>query len=204
MEGVMSIARVSLPRVCFLSLALAGRFLWGGLSVIGAKNAHAASTTNCLNARVPMIQLSGGALRAAVACLINEERAQSGLRPLTVRKRLYKPARRHNSDMQRHIHHMSHTGSNGSTPVSRIQRAGYMHGARRWEVGEIIGEAWGSDLPTPFTIMSGWLNSPPHNHIIHIGRFRDFGVAAKHGTAENPNASGGLYTVDFGYRSPSL
>jgi uncharacterized protein YkwD len=190
-------AGIRMPRMAVAGLALAA------LALLWTPQKAGAASTQCLNATQPLGLLSRGILKSTEACLINEVRARSGLHVLTVRRRLFRPARHHNADMQNHIHHMSHNSSNGDSFSTRIKRYGYMSGANRWTVGEIIGEAWGPGA-TPLKILNGWLNSPPHNRIIHTAKFRDFGVAGRPGTAENPNANGALFTADFGYRSPSF
>jgi uncharacterized protein YkwD len=196
--------RAPLPRVLAAAATLGVALLLVGVGTAGPGAERAAAAgTSCAYAGDPLRQLSIGALRYSVACLINEERASSGLARLTSRRRLYRAARHHNADMQINIHHMTHTSSNGDSMSTRIRRYGYMSGASRWSVGEIIGEGWGSN-ETPLQIMNAWLRSPGHDKVIHTARYRDFGVAARYGTAENPNASGAIFTVDFGRRNPAL
>src|SRR5687767_10428426 len=75
----------------------------------------------------------------ATFCLVNRERTNRGLRPLSGNLRLVYAAQGHANDMVRR-RYFSHTSPGGSTPASRISRTGYMTGARWWSVGENI--AW--------------------------------------------------------------
>jgi uncharacterized protein YkwD len=151
----------------------------------------------------PLGSLSSYELRTAMICLINDYRASRGLHTLVQRRRLFRAARYHNADMQRHIHRLTHNSSNGESPTQRIRRFGYMSGANYWRVGEVIGERWGAGASAR-AVFNDWAGSRIHGPILRKARWRDFGVAGRHGTAENANANGALFTVDFGRRKPSL
>lgn len=58
--------------------------------------------------------------------LMNQARVEHGLKPLIYDKGLTAQARAHSQDMIDQ-HYFSHTGSNGSTPESRMKNAGYLN-----------------------------------------------------------------------------
>jgi uncharacterized protein YkwD len=120
---------------------------------------------------------------AEVAELINQRRAENGKYALVIDYRLTNSARAHSVDMVVNKF-MSHTGSDGSTPQQREQRAGYY--GRYW--GEIIGGG------TPTVAVNWWMNEPGHRDMV-LGTnwpYVDYGV----GYAYCPGQ--GWFTVDFG------
>jgi uncharacterized protein YkwD len=133
----------------------------------------------------------------ATVCLINQARAQHGLGTLRSIGALERAAAAHSRDMVRRDF-FSHDSPTGTTPQQRIDRTGYLAGARSWAVGETI--AWGTGgYATPSSIVRGWLRSPGHRAILLDGRYRDLGIGIALGA---PNAGGGgaTFTGDFGAR----
>jgi uncharacterized protein YkwD len=114
--------------------------------------------------------------------LINNERANVGLAPLTENGALEISAGLHSDDMAVN-HFMSHTGSDGSTFWQRAVRAGY---TGRWG-GEII--MGGS---SPEAAVAWWMSDAPHRDMI-LGALDDFGAGYAH-------CSSNYFTVDFGHR----
>ena len=161
--------------------------------------APAAGAEGCANADRPLGELNTDQLRSSVACLINADRRARGLRALRGSSKLYSPSRYHNRDMQENLHRLTHRSSNGQSATERIHRYGYTSGARRWGVGEILGEGWGT--ATPQAIMTGWIRSDAHRRIIRKASFRHFGIASRHGISSDASRPGALFTVDFGYRT---
>ena len=103
---------------------------------------------------------------SATRCLINNERQARGLAPLrqynTLRGSrivnvLARGAYKHNQDMVTN-HFLSHTGSDSSTPETRLA-------AYPGRTGEIIYGRPGS-LGTPRAAVNWWMNSPGHRDII--------------------------------------
>lgn len=95
-------------------------------------------------------------LEDQVVALINHERAEAGLPPLTLRSQLTDAARLHAAD-QACKNFTSHTGSDGSTVGERVTRQGYTW---MW-VGENL--YWGQ-LSGPATVMTWWMNNTPHRN----------------------------------------
>ena len=134
--------------------------------------------------------------RRAVRCLLNEIRAQRGLRRLHANRRLRHAARRHSQDMVAHGY-FGHSSPDGDTVVGRARAAGYLRSGFRWAVGENIG--WGTGtLATPDAMVQGWMNSPPHAANVLSAAFRDVGIGIALGS---PSGGDGVtYTADFGAR----
>ncbi|HEX6969160.1 MAG TPA: CAP domain-containing protein [Micromonosporaceae bacterium] len=84
--------------------------------------------------------------------IVNQERDKAGCRPVTLNTRLTEAAQQHSIDQARH-RTMSHTGSDGSSPWERAERAGYRNA---------IGENVAYGYRTAQAVMTGWMNSPGH------------------------------------------
>jgi uncharacterized protein YkwD len=106
----------------------------------------------------------------------NRIRAEAKLPSLSPSRRLQEAALDHARDMADR-RKMSHTGSDDSTPSSRILARGY----RMRRCGENV--AFGPR--TVAAVMKGWMNSPAHKDNI-LGNFSQIGAAyatARDGTA---------------------
>ncbi|QBJ93771.1 CAP domain-containing protein [Streptomyces seoulensis] len=118
---------------------------------------------------------------ARVVELVNAERAKVGCSPVNLNSTLTKAAQDHSADMAAH-NTMSHTGSDGSDPGSRITAAGY-----RWSA---YGENVAYGYATPEQVMAGWMDSPGHRENILNCSYQEIGV----GLAQ----PGSYWTQDFG------
>ncbi|MFH9427885.1 CAP domain-containing protein [Streptomyces sp. NPDC017615] len=118
---------------------------------------------------------------ARVVELVNAERAKVGCSPVKLNSTLSKAAQDHSADMAAH-NTMSHTGSDGSDPGSRITAAGY-----QWST---YGENVAYGYSTPEQVMAGWMESPGHRENILNCSFKEIGV----GLAQ----PGSYWTQDFG------
>ncbi|MFF8991064.1 CAP domain-containing protein [Streptomyces sp. NPDC014983] len=118
---------------------------------------------------------------AQIVQLVNAERAKAGCRPLTLDAKLTEAAQEHSADMAAH-QNMSHTGSDGSDPGTRITRAGYTWSA--------YGENVAYGYSTAAEVMAGWMSSPGHRANILDCGFQKIGV----GLAQ----PGSYWTQDFG------
>jgi uncharacterized protein YkwD len=121
--------------------------------------------------------------------LVNEARAHS--RPcgrdefhattaLKLSLALANAALAHSLDMATHDY-LEHGGADGSTPASRVARAGYA-----WRT---VGENIASGVPTPEEAVAGWLRSAAHCQNIMDPRFTDMGV----GYMVNPRSPSVIY-----------
>ena len=89
--------------------------------------------------------------------------------------RLANAARLHSQDQAAH-NNMSHTGSDGSSPWQRAERAGY---------DDAIGENVAMGYRTPEAVMDGWMNSAGHRANILNCKAKAIGIgvaAASNGT----------------------
>lgn len=118
---------------------------------------------------------------ARIVELVNAERAEAGCSPVALNSTLTKAAQDHSADMAAH-NTMSHTGSDGSDPGSRITAAGY-----QWSA---YGENVAYGYATPEQVMDGWMNSPGHRENILNCSYKEIGV----GLAQ----PGSYWTQDFG------
>ncbi len=127
--------------------------------------------------------------------LVNDARGRGGrcgrqsyapAPPLTLSKTLEQAAAAHSADMARHDT-LSHSGTDGSTPAQRAERAGY-----RWRV---VGENVAAGPTTAEEVTQGWLASPNHCSNIMDSRFSEMGLAY----VFDPDSKGGIYwTQVFG------
>jgi uncharacterized protein YkwD len=108
---------------------------------------------------------------------------------LTLTAVLSDAARAHARDMTA-TGYFDHRGRDGSTPASRIERAGFAE-------HRIVGENIAAGVMTAAEVTDGWLASPAHCENIMDGRFTHIGIAY----AENLRSAEHMYwTEDFAAR----
>jgi uncharacterized protein YkwD len=108
---------------------------------------------------------------------------------LTLNAELSRAALEHSRDMAAHDD-FNHRGHDGSSPATRVQRAGY--GAHR-----MVGENIAAGAMTPSEVTQGWLASPAHCENIMDGGFTEMGI----GYAENLHTHSAIFwTQDFAAR----
>ncbi len=138
-------------------------------------------------------------VRAAVLCLVNQERAQNGRNPLALSPSLEQAAEGHCTELVADDY-FAHVSPSGETPVQRIDAAGYIPSPSD---GYAIGEnlAWGTlSLSTPKAIVAAWIASPGHLANILESQYTETGIGvtpavpASLGEGE-PGAS---YAQEFG------
>jgi uncharacterized protein YkwD len=83
---------------------------------------------------------------------------------------LARAAQRHAVDMARY-NRLSHTGSSGSTPAARVNKAGY-----RWRA---VGENIAAGQPTCEAVVDNWLASAGHCANLMETRFTEMGAACE-------------------------
>src|SRR3954454_10885949 len=149
----------------------------------------------------------------ATLCLLNDERAAAGLRPLAYSAALTQPSAAYSTRMgsEDFFGHESPDASPrpvpsetssapeppaASTLGTRLTAARYIAPDGDWFVGENL--AWGQgDLATARNIAIAWMNSPGHRHNILEPEFTEVGIGIVPGTPGDP-AWGATYTTDFG------
>ena len=153
------------------------------------------ASASCPDEGLVPAQLSTQAARDSVACLINEQRALSGLGSLNVDVNLQRAAQHHSKAMNKR-----NFFAHGST-LNRAKRVGYLGGASAWSVGEVI--AWGKGGGgTPESAVADWMRSPLHRAALLTAGFQELGVGVAKGSprSRKPRFGSAIYTVDLGFR----
>jgi uncharacterized protein YkwD len=131
--------------------------------------------TPCANTELTPTGENLFAVRGAVLCLINRERAEHNVAPLTANVQLEEAAESHNAEMLS-VDYFAHVAPDGETPVDRIEKTGYIGSSSD---GYVIGEnlAWGTyQLSTPQAIVEAWIASPEHLANILESRYTETGI----------------------------
>jgi uncharacterized protein YkwD len=194
---------VARPPITSLPARTACLCLLAALAAVALLPATAVASS-CANANLTPTSGNVEQVRAAVLCLINQEREHHGEGALTPNARLAHAAQAHSRNMAEQDY-FSHIAPDGSTPLDRMRASGYLPNSQD---GYVVGEniAWGTSwLATPQSIVKAWMESPGHRANILDGAFRETGV----GVEPRPPASlaegqpGALYTQDFGTIIPA-
>ena len=174
-------------------VALALVLVWALVSV------SSASATNCPNTTSLSPLLSQSQMENSITCLINEERTSHGLQPVAPNSDLRAAALSHSNDMVANGY-FEHTSPDGVTFLDRIAATGYTR-ARSWVVGENL--VWGlGTFSTPQSMVTAWMNSPPHRENLLKPVFREIGVAAVPGTPEPVSDPLGItVSSEYGFRA---
>jgi uncharacterized protein YkwD len=134
---------------------------------------------------------------AATLCLINKQRAASGLASVHTKPALRTAATEFSREMVTE-NFFGHVSPAGSAPVDRLRAAGYIRKGHGFSIAENIAAAGGSGA-TPDAIVAMWMASPGHRANILSPAYRDTGigvVAAMPATVGS--GPGATYTQDFG------
>jgi uncharacterized protein YkwD len=159
-----------------------------------------AAASSCVGADIEAEGLGQTELETTVTCLINEERAKAGIRPVYANGSLRRAAAGHSNDMVQDGF-FEHTSPSGRTFIDRISNTGYMRGARRWLVGENL--VWGTgSQSSPQAMVDAWMASPAHRENLLRERFREVGVAATRGTPYDASEENGVtISTEYGFRT---
>jgi uncharacterized protein YkwD len=203
--AVRDTGRLMLVAVVVLAFAAAGTAQGSSGKARGnagkAQDAQAGPVAGgCANASaIPSDPASRQVAADAVLCLINNERTQRALAPVTASAQLTRAATAHSADMVRR-HYFDHVTPNGVDLRKRVAKTGYLRGARRPSLGETL--AWGSDLyASPSELVKDLMSSPAHYAIITDRRYRDIGVGLALGAPMDGMGSGATLALNFGRRS---
>lgn len=98
----------------------------------------------------------------------NALRQSRGLAPLQLDPMLTAAAATHAIDMHRQ-NRPWHFGSDGSNPVQRVQRTGYM--------GEMLGENISESYETELETLSAWMSNPTTAGVILDANARNLGIS---------------------------
>jgi hypothetical protein len=137
------------------------------------------------------VQASGeDATVTRLAWVINQARITRGLAPYSLNTKLSFASRSHSDDLARNGLSLGHIGSDGSTPLERIDRAGYVR-AGGWG-----GEIW-AWADSPETALNKYWQDKEHADMVFNPILREFGVGV------TPLQHGYIMVVDFG-ASPNV
>lgn len=179
-------------RICGLTLAVLA------LLVPSSAMAEECGRTNIAPAAATDHQL-----RSSTLCLINRIRENRGIPPLAYNEALRHSATAHSINMVR-SGIFSHYGPSGSTPATRVARAGYLARVSYFRLAENIGAGEGRRYGSPAAIVSLWMHSAGHRENLLDRGLHDFGIGVARG---NPfggsRQASATYTLDLGARSRS-
>jgi len=99
---------------------------------------------------------------------INSLRAAAGAQPLRLNAKLNAAAATHSRDMSLQ-NRPWHFGSDGSSPLDRVRRVGYMGELR----GATISETYETELET----LAAWMEQPDTRNVVLDARAQDMGFA---------------------------
>ena len=99
---------------------------------------------------------------------VNALRSSAGVTPLALDAKLNAAAATHSRDMSVQ-NRPWHSGSDGSSPIDRIQRVGYTGGL----VGEVISETYETELET----LAAWMEQPDTRRILMAPDGRQMGFS---------------------------
>jgi uncharacterized protein YkwD len=152
----------------------------------GAATRHAhRGAARCAGAHRKIDASRPGALKAAVVCLINQQRTRRGLPALRANRDLDHSAQGWTRQMVDH-----HDFTHGADFASRISRAGF-----HWSAA---GENIATGYATPSAVVRGWMASTGHCQNILDPSYRAVGtgVSARAAVTDAP----GTWTQDFALR----
>ncbi|MFN9548287.1 MAG: CAP domain-containing protein [Cyanobacteriota bacterium] len=138
------------------------------------------------------------AIKNEVIQLTNVERQKAGLAPLTPNSLLERAAEAHVQDMDASDRYLAHTGSNGSTPVDRIQATGYK--AAWVDLGNgslrtISSENAASGYASASDVVQAWMGSSGHRAAILDPATKEIGVGFELDNETNTT----YWLQNFGY-----
>ena len=157
-----------------------------------------AAWASCPDESSPASALTDAQIEASIVCLVNEQRASAGRRPLRMNARLREAALRHSTEMVS-LGYFEHVSPTGVRFVDRILETGYGKAALDLIVGENLAEGSGA-ASSPAAIVISWVNSPVHRANMLRKRFREIGIGVVRGTTMNAGDAAGV-TVSSEYGS---
>lgn len=129
-------------------------------------------------------------LTQTVIKLINYERIQAGLKPLSLNAKLNQSASSHSQDMAEKDY-FNHTGSDDSRVSDRIYNAGYHY--------SLAGENIAAGQSSAEEVVQAWMNSPTHRANIMSADYQETGISYYYWGNDTGNVNYYHYwTMDFG------
>ncbi len=141
-------------------------------------SSSAAQSSSKTNTSTPAAStvVSSATETSVILALVNAERRKVGLQPLTRNTLLDQAALTHARNMHEQ-QFFSHTGKDGSTPLTRIRATGYLNvgASKKWSFS--VAENIAKGQPGPEKVMRDWMLSPKHRANILTKDFREMGIA---------------------------
>ncbi|MCK9379474.1 MAG: CAP domain-containing protein [Sulfuritalea sp.] len=143
----------------------------------------------------PSVAMNEESAGQRVLELVNQARATrrtcgsqafNAARPLRWNDLLAEAALLHSEDMAR-FNYFSHGGRDGSTPLQRVEQAGYRY--------RVVGENIAGGQMKPEDAVAGWIRSPTHCANLMNPVFTEMGVAF---AVDQKSKLGVYWTQDFG------
>ncbi len=157
----------------------------------------AASADDCAGADVVPAADNLAVVGQATLCLLNQQRAASGVAALSENPRLTNASAGYSQRMVDEAF-FAHEAPDGDTLVDRLTGAGYAVDDAL-VVGENIG--WGSgSLASARSMVQAWMASPGHRANLLSGDYTEVGLGVVLGTPDD-RLLGATYTTDFGERA---
>jgi uncharacterized protein YkwD len=157
---------------------------------LAARHRHRAQATqwSCAGASRPATKTTTAAARAALLCLINQQRTSRGLPALRHGGRLDASAQRWTNQMVA-SNDFAHVRG-GSTPGSRATAAGFS-----WSV---LGENIATGFATPKQVVTAWMASPDHCRNILDPYYTYAGAGVNRQPVPAAANTPATWTIDFG------
>jgi uncharacterized protein YkwD len=163
-----------------------------------------AGAASCPNMDLPSAQLTLEQFDDSMFCMINQTRAENGLRTLRPNPLLARAAAEYTNSLLEgrfFSHHGDFAGHpHASTPVGRAREIGYIRPGYVWIVGEDL--RWSTpETSSPADIIEMWMESPIHRLWLLKPKVDELGVAGARGTPIDPNLPDGItLAAEFGFR----
>jgi|SRR5579875_267553 len=139
----------------------------------------------CPDAHLSITQAPANEMRAAVLCLVNEQRTGRGLPKLVVSDKLDRAAQSWTDSMVD-----SDQFTHGAAFMNRISAAGF-----DWTTA---GENIATGYETPASVVRAWMNSPGHCANILNPGYREVGTGVSARRIPRASTELGTWTQDFG------
>lgn len=134
--------------------------------------------------------------RQATLCLLNQQRTARGLRALRSNDRLSAAALWFSGVMVQ-VGFFDHRAPDGSLPVTRARRVGYIKPRYYWRIAENVGFGQQA-FASPRGMVEAWMQSTGHRTNILDPGFREIGIGIVEGAPIDRTTPGATYTTDFG------
>jgi len=125
------------------------------------------STPTARMQQVNFTTAPSGTIAAQIGTILNAERSENGVGPLSYSPALNAAAQAHANDMDAQGY-FGHEGADGSSPKQRIERRGYRSCVSAENIAQ--GQRSASE------VMAGWMASRPHRVNNLRGNVKEYGV----------------------------